>query len=103
MGQFSEHVVTYTRAWSVTCLKMTQELVAEANKTALETEKARDEFQQQIEQIEQQLHPKRVTHDDTGDALCEEVIQLLVQGMLACTSSRTWIQILRSKSLGVRV
>ena len=65
---------------------------AEANKVALEAEKVRDEFQQQIEQIEQQMYPKRVTHDDTGDALCEEVIHLLVQGMFACTSSRTWIQ-----------
>ncbi len=34
----------------------------------LEAEKARDELHNQIEQIEEQLHPKRGhTHDDAGD------------------------------------
>ena len=40
-----------------------------ANKVALEAEKARDELHNQIEQIEQRLHPKRPrTDDDAGDA-----------------------------------
>jgi len=40
-----------------------------ANKVALEAEKARDELHNQIEQIEQRLHPKRArTDDDAGDA-----------------------------------
>jgi hypothetical protein len=40
-----------------------------ANKTVLETEKSRDEFHNQIEQIEQRLHPKREhTHITAGDA-----------------------------------
>ena len=35
----------------------------------LDTEKARDELHNQIEQIEQWLHPKRArSHDDAGDA-----------------------------------
>ncbi len=39
------------------------------NKAALEAEKARDELHNQIEHIEEQLHPKRArTHDDAGDA-----------------------------------
>ena len=39
------------------------------NKAVLETEKERDELHNQIEQIEEQLHPKRArTHDDVGDA-----------------------------------
>ncbi len=37
----------------------------EANKATLEAEKVRDELQNEIEQIEQRLHPKRVrSHDD---------------------------------------
>ena len=43
-----------------TRLKMIQERVAQANKTALEAEKGRDELHNQIDQIEQQIHPKRV-------------------------------------------
>ncbi len=39
------------------------------NKAALEAEKERDELHSQIEQIEEQLHPKRThTDDDAGDA-----------------------------------
>jgi hypothetical protein len=39
------------------------------NKVVLEAEKARDELHNQIEQIEQRLHPKRArTHDAAGDA-----------------------------------
>jgi hypothetical protein len=39
------------------------------NKAALEAEKARDELHNQIEHIEEQMHPKRVrTDDDAGDA-----------------------------------
>ena len=50
-------------------LKMIQQRAAEANKAALESEKERDELHNQIEQIEEQLHPKRaLTHDDAGDA-----------------------------------
>ena len=48
--------------------KIIQEHVAQSNKTVMETEKGRDELHNQIEQIEQRLHPKRVhTHDDGGD------------------------------------
>ena len=50
-------------------LKMIQQRAAEANKASLEAEKERDELHNQIEQIEEQLHPKRaLTHDDAGDA-----------------------------------
>ena len=38
-----------------------------------------------------------------AEALCVEVIQLLVRGMLACARSRTWIQLLWIKSLGARL
>ena len=38
---------------------MIQQHVVEVNKTALETEKERDELHNQIEQIEEQLHPKK--------------------------------------------
>ncbi len=37
------------------------------------------------------------------EALCEEDIQLLLRGMLACARSRTWIQLLWIKSLGARL
>jgi hypothetical protein len=48
-----------------TRLKMIQEHAAQANKAAFEVEKARDELHNQIEQIEQRLHPKRAhSHDD---------------------------------------
>ena len=41
-----------------------------ANKAALEAEKARDELHNQIEQIEEQLHPKRArTHDDAHECM----------------------------------
>ncbi len=41
----------------------------DAKKAALEAEKARDELHNQIQQIEEKLHPKRArTHDDAGDA-----------------------------------
>ena len=50
-------------------LKMIQQRAAEGNKAALEAEKERDELHNQIEQIEEQLHPKRArTHDAAGDA-----------------------------------
>ena len=50
-------------------LKSLGELVVIVNKAALEEEKARDELHNQIEQIEQRLHPKRAhSHDDAGDA-----------------------------------
>ncbi len=49
-------------------LKSLGERVVIANKTSLEAEKARDELHNQIEHIEEQLHPKRTrTHDDVGD------------------------------------
>ncbi len=48
---------------------MIQQRAAEANKAALEADKERDELHNQIEQIEEQLHPKRArTDDDAGDA-----------------------------------
>ena len=37
------------------------------------------------------------------EALCETVVHLLVQGMLACARSRTRIEVLRSKSRGARL
>ncbi len=50
-------------------LKIIQARAAQANKTALETEKERDELHNQIQQIEEQLQPKRArTDDDAGDA-----------------------------------
>ena len=84
---------------------MIQQRAAEANKAALEAEKERDELHNQIEQIEEQLHPKRArTQDAAGDeALCEEVVQLLVHGMLACAWSRTRIQVLWTESHGGRL
>ena len=96
-------------------LKMIQQRAAEANKATLETEKERDELHNQIEQIEEQLHPKRArTHDTACDAheiyvswctetLCEEVVQLLVHGMLACARERTWIPVEWPRSLGGRL
>ena len=50
-------------------LKIIQARTVETNKTALEAEKARDELHNQIQQIEEQLQPKRArTDDDVGDA-----------------------------------
>ncbi len=50
-------------------LKMIQKRAVEPNKTTLEVEKERDEIHNQIEQIEEHLHPKRTrTDDDAGDA-----------------------------------
>ena len=48
---------------------MIQQRAAEANKATLESEKERDELHNQIEQIEEQLQPKKArTHADAGDA-----------------------------------
>ena len=48
---------------------MIQQRAAEANKASLEAEKERDELHNQIEQIEEQMYPKRAhTHDAAGDA-----------------------------------
>jgi hypothetical protein len=50
-------------------LKIIQARAAQANKAALEAENARDELHNQIQQIEEQLQPKRArTDDDAGDA-----------------------------------
>jgi hypothetical protein len=50
-------------------LKIIQARAAQANKAALEAQKARDELHYQIQQIEEQLQPKRArTDDDAGDA-----------------------------------
>jgi hypothetical protein len=49
-------------------LKIIQTRAAQANKATLEVEKERDELHNQIQQIEEQLQPKRAhTDDDTGD------------------------------------
>jgi hypothetical protein len=49
-------------------LKIIQARAAQANKATLETEKVRDELHNQIQQIEEQLQPKRAhTDDDAGD------------------------------------
>ncbi len=50
-------------------LKIIQARAAQANKAALEAEKERDELHTQIEEIEEQLQPKRARSDaDAGDA-----------------------------------
>ncbi len=50
-------------------LKIIQARAAQANKAALEEEKQRDELHTQIEEIEEQLQPKRAHSDaDAGDA-----------------------------------
>ncbi len=50
-------------------LKFIQARAAQTNKAGLEAEKPRDELHNQIEQIEEQLQPKRArTHADAGDA-----------------------------------
>ncbi len=50
-------------------LKIIQARAAQANKAVLETEKERDELHTQIEEIEEQLQPKRAHSDvDAGDA-----------------------------------
>ena len=50
-------------------LKIIQARAAQANKAALEAEKQRDELHTQIEEIEEQLQPKRARiDDDAGDA-----------------------------------
>ena len=51
-------------------LKIIQARAAQANKAALEAEKQRDELHTQIEEIEEQLQPKRArSYADDGDAL----------------------------------
>ena len=61
-----------------TRLKMIQERAAQANKAALEAEKARDELHNQIQKIEEQLQPKRArTDDDAGDAH-EKLAKLII-------------------------
>jgi hypothetical protein len=63
-------------------LKIIQERASQVNKTVLETEKERDELHNQIEQIEEQLHPKRThTHGDDGDD--HEMIKLII-GFFFC-------------------
>ena len=50
-------------------LKIIQARAAQASKAALEAEKQRDELHTQIEEIEEQLQPKRArSDDDAGDA-----------------------------------
>jgi hypothetical protein len=48
-------------------LKIIQARAAQANKAALEAEKERDELHTQIEEIEEQLQPKRARSDDHAD------------------------------------
>ena len=51
-----------------TKMKIIQERAAQENKVVLEEEKVRDEFHNQIEQIEQWMYPRRThTDDDAGD------------------------------------
>jgi len=92
-------------------LKIIQARAAQANKAALEAEKERDELHNQIQQIEELLHPKMQGHHVLfffyvswcTEALCEEVVQLLVHGMLACAWPRTRIQVLWTESHGGRL
>ena len=103
-------------------LKIIQASAAQANKAALETEKQRDELHTQIEEIEEELQPKRARSDaDAGDA--HEILAEVdnwdlsdhrregtrvqnrrnVQGMLACARARTWIPVEWPTSLGGRL
>ncbi len=63
-----------------TSLKMIKEHTTQANKSLLKAEKTRDELHNQIEQIEQRLHPKkaRSSHDDPGDA--HEMLEVEARG-----------------------
>jgi hypothetical protein len=55
-------------------LKIIQAHATQANKAELEAEKQRDELHTQIEEIEEQLQPKRARCDaDAGDAHFESV------------------------------
>ncbi len=89
-----------------------------ANKLALEAEKKKDAAEQAVEELKQQLQPKRArTHDDEGhhavmlffsvsrcgQALCVKTIQLLVQGVLACARARSWIPVEHIRSVGARL
>ena len=61
-------------------LKIIQERAEQANKVALETEKVRDEFHNQIEQIEQQLqHHRETTRVQTGS--CFTTVLVLLGGL----------------------
>jgi predicted transcriptional regulator len=93
-------------------LKIIQASTAQANKAALEVEKQRDELHTQIEEIEEELQPKR-THSDADDGDAHEILTEVdnwdlrdhhregtrvqnrrnVQGMLACARARTWIPV----------
>ncbi len=103
-------------------LKIIQARAAQTNKAALEAEKARDELHNQIQQIEEQLQPKRArTDDDAGDAhemladflLCFLVYRGTMRGghiavgvqhaRCLCAWSRTRIQLLWTKSHGARL
>ena len=83
-----------------------------ANKVALETGKGKDVAEKAVMELKRQLQPKRaLSHDDAGDAhechhvmlffsvsrcdeaLCQKAIQLLVQGVLACARTRSWIPV----------
>jgi hypothetical protein len=55
-----------------TQLKSLGERTVITNKSALESEKARDELHNQIDHIEQRLYPKRVRcHDDAHEMITE--------------------------------
>ncbi len=103
-------------------LKIIQASVAQANKDVMEVEKQRDELHTQIEEIEEELQPKRARSDtDAGDA--HEILVEVdnwdlrdhrregtrvqnrrnVQGMLACARARTWIPVEWPRSLGGRL
>ncbi len=58
-------------------VKIIQTRTAQVNKTALETEKQRDELHTQIEDIEEHLQPKR-EHSDSDVFQVERESQLLV-------------------------
>jgi hypothetical protein len=57
-----------------TRIKMIQERAAQVNKSALETEKERDELHNQIEKIEQHLHLKTVDSHKDGDGDAHEML-----------------------------
>ena len=64
--------VAAVQSWQAASRKSLGERDVIANKAALEAEKARDELHNQIDQIEQRLHPKRArSHDDAHEMLAE--------------------------------
>ena len=63
-------------------LEQAKALAKTANKLDLEAEKERDTAEKAVEEQKRQLQPIYVSW--CTEALCKEVVQLLVHGMLVC-------------------